>query len=113
MNEYIPLQDITHPQATPVRQLHVASLVAHVRPTHLSRLRGWLQQKHANISAEIHAESDQGKLVIVIEGEAEKNIAAFLDELRDQSGVLNAALVYHQYLSADDLQDELSNEGRQ
>lgn len=97
----IPLRDLTP------SQLHIASLVAHVRPEHFTGLRAWLvQQAHTDIQIEIHAENAQGKLVLVTESSAEKAIVNFLDELRAQTGVLNAALVYHEYLSLQDLQDE-------
>ena len=109
MNSHcIPVQDITSPQP-PISHLHVASLVAHVRPGQLTTIQAWLQQPQLHITAEIHAESAQGKLVIVTESAEEKCIANFLDELRNQPGVLNAALVYHEYLSAQDLQDEIAN----
>lgn len=104
---HIPLHDLTPaPQ-----QLHIASLVAHVRPEQLSAVCDWiLQSSHHNIRSEIHAENSQGKLVIVTESPAEKAIANFLDELREQAGVLNAALVYHEYLSAEDLRDDSQHE---
>lgn len=98
----IPTQDISFPP----QQLHIASLIAHVRPEQLSELRVWLLAPHNHIHIEIHAENAQGKLVLVTESEEEKAIVDFLDELRGQPGVLNAALVYHEYLSAQDLADE-------
>ncbi len=109
-SERIPLQDVSPVLPLPLRQLHIASLVAHVRPANFHDVRDWLSQPHDNIHAEIHAENDQGKLVIVTESPAEKCIVDFLEDLRNQPGVLNAALVYHEYLSAQDLQDELRNE---
>lgn len=103
----IPLQDITCPS----QQLHVASMVAHVRPAYLVMFHEWLsKQVNENIQVEIHAESEQGKVVIVTESGAEKAIVDFLDDLRDQPGVLNAVLVYHEYLSAEDLRDEITTE---
>ncbi len=101
--QFIPTQDISFPP----QQLHIASLIAHVRPEQLVALREWLNDKTSTvIHAEIHAETAQGKLVIVTECEEEKAIADFLDALRGQPGVVNAALVYHEYISAQDLADE-------
>lgn len=98
-SQYVPLQDITNPPP----QLHIASLIAYVRPELLTTVRGWiLQQPQQHIQLEIHAESPQGKIVIVTESAEEKAIVDFLDELRAQTGVLNAALVYHEYLSSQD-----------
>lgn len=104
---FIPLQDISPP---PPEQLHIASLVAHLRPEHSSTIYQWILQLHNNIRAEIHADDIQGKLVIVTESNDEKSIADFLIQLRDQPGVLSAAMVYHEYLSAEDLLEELHTE---
>ena len=104
----IPLRDLTHTPA----QLHIASLVAHVRPEQLAATRNWLlthASTHNAIHIEIHAEDRQGKFVLVTESEEEKAIVNFLDDLRAQPGVLNAALVYHEYLSAQDLQESAQN----
>lgn len=101
--QFIPIQDISPSYP----QLHIASLIAHVRPDQLVGVRHWLSGlPDTVIRTEIHAESAQGKLVIVTESEQEKAIVNFLDELRAQPGVVNAALVYHEYLSAQDLLDE-------
>jgi len=100
--QFIPTQDISFPP----RQLHIASLIAHAKPEQVSDLRTWLLAPHHHIHIEIYAENAQGKLVLVTESEEEKAIVDFLDELRGQPGVLNAALVYHEYLSAQDLADE-------
>lgn len=102
-NPVIATEDITHRPA----QWHIASLAAYVRPEQLEQLKHWLLQ-HNNL--EIEAESAQGKLVIVLESDHEKAIANFLDELREQDGVLNAALVYHEILDEQDLLDEISHE---
>lgn len=110
--DFIPVQTIS----SPPEQLHIASLVAHVRPTHFAIVREWLSgysgqglpgKFSQKMQVEIHAEEPlAGKLVIVAESGEEKCIVDFMDELRGQSGVLNAALVYHEYLSERDLQDE-------
>lgn len=103
--QFIPTHDISFPP----QPLHIASLIAHVRPEQLAFVREWLSDvSNTLVHAEIHAETAQGKLVIVTESEAEKAIADFLDALRNQPGVLNAALVYHEYLSGSDLADEYS-----
>jgi nitrate reductase NapD len=109
-SECIPLHDITSAHLNTAGQLHIASLVAYIRPVHFFAVRAWLLQPRENIHAEVHAENDQGKMVIVTESSAEKSIVDFLEDLRNQPGVLNAALVYHEYLSAQDLQEELSSE---
>lgn len=102
--DLIPVQAILRsPQ-----QLHIASLVAHVRPANFLIVRQWLSQQFSQeIQVEIYAEEpSSGKLVIVTESEEEKSIVNFIDELRGKPGVLNTALVYHEYLSGSDLKDE-------
>ena len=98
-----PLELIASTHLAP-SQWHIASLVAHVRPQQLDEIKHWLLQQPL---VEIHGESAQGKLVILAESASEKTIADLLDQLRQQQGVLNAALVYHEILSAEDLLDDL------
>jgi|GEM_PF-602838 len=80
--------------------LHIASLIAHVRPEKMLPLKHWLT---AFNHIEIHAESAQGKLVLVTESDDEQEILRILDDLRAQDGVLNAALVYHEQIALDEL----------
>ncbi len=79
--------------------VHIASLVVHVRPQFLHGFRDALRTIP---SLEIHAESPQGKLVVVLEAETETHIVRIIDELLSQSGVLNVALVYHEILEDDE-----------
>ena len=84
----------------PPTHLHIASLIAHVRPEKMPALKTWLAD-FPNI--EIHAENFQGKVVLVTESDDEQEIVRILDELRAQDGVLNAALVYHEQIALDEL----------
>src|SRR6187551_1017084 len=84
----------------PPNHLHIASLIAHVRPEKMPSLKHWLA---GFTHIEIHAESAQGKLVLVTESDDEQEILQILDNLRAQEGVLNAALVYHEQIALDDL----------
>lgn len=88
---------------SPPTHLHVASLIVHVRPEKMLQLKEWLA---ASSQIEIHAESVQGKLVLVTESDCEQAILRILDELRARAGVLNAALVYHEQIALDDLEAE-------
>ncbi|MDF3012352.1 MAG: glutamate synthase [Cellvibrio sp.] len=90
----------------PPTHLHIASLIAHVRPEKMPLLKHWLAGFN---NIEIHAESAQGKLVLVTESDDEQEIVRILDELRAHDGVLNAALVYHEQIALDELAlDELT-----
>lgn len=76
--------------------LHIASVIVHVQPFALNVVRHWLE-KIAGV--EIHAVSEQGKFVVVIEATQEQVILDLIDNVITQPGVLNAALVYHEILN--------------
>lgn len=97
-----PLIATEHTHA-PATHLHIASFIAHVRPEKMTALKQWII---TNGQLEIHAESAQGKLVLVTESQDEQAIVQLLDELRAQPGVLNAALVYHEQIAMDELAAE-------
>lgn len=78
---------------------HVASLAVHTRPEALAPTERWLQ---THDSAEIHARSEQGKLVVVVESREAQTILDLIDEAVEREGVLNAALVYHEVISAEE-----------
>lgn len=92
------------PAPTPVVDLavHIASLVIHVRPSHLPAFQHWLQTSpDPAVGVELHAASEQGKLVVVVEAGDEKRILTLMDVIREQPGVLNTALVYHEIIQAE------------
>ena len=65
--------------------VHIASVIAHVHPFAVLDIQRWLETKPG---VEIHAVSDQGKLVIVIEAAQEqakaKQTTDAKRQLRDQ-----------------------------
>jgi nitrate reductase NapD len=75
--------------------LHIASLLVHCRPE-------WLAAVKANLQLlpglELHQETTNGKLVVVLEAEHESRILAAIDHIQQLPGVLNAALIYHEEL---------------
>ena len=79
--------------------LHVASLVVHTQPSTFESVRVWLESQP---EMEIHARSPAGKLVVVIESQHEKELLEITDRIRDQAGVLGAALIYHEQVEAPD-----------
>ena len=46
---------------------------------------------------EVHANTDEGKIVVTIEKPDDSSIADAMLELQDIPGVLNASMVYHQF----------------
>ncbi|XLX38948.1 chaperone NapD [Ectopseudomonas mendocina] len=75
--------------------MHISSLLVHVRPEWLAAVKANLRQLEG---LELHQESPQGKLVVVLETEHERQILARLEQINALPGVLNAALVYHELL---------------
>ncbi|WP_161866971.1 MULTISPECIES: chaperone NapD [Pseudomonas] len=75
--------------------LHISSLLVHVRPELLAAVKANLRQLEG---LELHQESPEGKLVVVLETEHERHILARIEQINALPGVLNAALVYHELL---------------
>lgn len=76
-------------------EYHVASLVA-------SPILAQLDEVKAVITAvegvEIHAVSDEGKIVFTVEGTGFKDLDKKIDIIRVHKGILNLSPVYHQVL---------------
>lgn len=76
-------------------EYHVASLVAYP-------IREKIDDVKAAILAvertEIHATSDEGKIVFTIEGTSYKDIGKKMDAIRVHEGIINLSPVYHQIL---------------
>jgi nitrate reductase NapD len=51
---------------------------------------------------EIHAATDDGKLVITIESETDGETASTFDRINVMDGVMSAAMVFHQFESDPD-----------
>ncbi|MGE8502191.1 MAG: chaperone NapD [Pseudomonas sp.] len=76
--------------------VHIASLLIHIRPELLNAVKTNLRQLDG---LELHQESPQGKLVVVLETTHERHILDRIDQINNLPGVLNAALVYHELLT--------------
>ena len=79
-------------------EFHVSSLVVLTQPPLRHRLA---EQIAALDGAEIHAVSDEGKLVVTLEGPSQRPIMAAIDTIQGLPGVLSAALIYHQFDEVD------------
>ena len=75
--------------------IQIASLIVHAQPALMTAVKDNLRRLPG---LELHQESPQGKLVVVLEVEDETKILATLDAIQNLPGVLNAALVYHEVL---------------
>lgn len=96
----IPLVNIDHHSTiTPNSSIHIASLIVHVRPGHLPDISHWLESQPG---VEIHSQSPQGKLAVVMECDHEQAVLKLIDTLTEMAGVLNAALIYHEIIDGED-----------
>jgi len=79
--------------------IHVSSLIVHVQPDQLEALKEWLEG-HAEI--EIRGTDPAGKIVAVMETIGEQPILDVIEKTEAQPGTLNANLVYHEIISAEE-----------
>jgi len=69
----------------------ISSLVVHTQPAMLSSVR---QRLMTIPGAEIFAESDEGKLVVVLDAADSHSVADKISAIQQESGVLSATLIY-------------------
>jgi nitrate reductase NapD len=79
--------------------MNISSVIVHAKPTELLSVRGMLEQIPG---VEIHAATDDGKLVITIESETDGETASTFDRINVMDGVMSAAMVFHQFESDPD-----------
>ncbi len=73
-------------------ELHVTSLVLQVQPDHMSSVRQVIiDMPNAELSV-----NNEVKLVVVLEGDSQKSLMTDIEKINAISGVLTAAMVYHQ-----------------
>ena len=84
--------------------LHIASLIVHVRPQSIASVSQWFDRCPG---LEIHLGSEEGKLVVVLETRDHFEINGTIETIKDQPGVLNVVMVYHEELTLNDADDEL------
>ena len=76
--------------------MNISSIIVHAQPTQLQSVRGNLEQIPG---VEIHAVTDDGKLVVTIETETDGETAGTFDRINTMDGVMSAAMVFHQFES--------------
>ena len=74
-------------------EVHISSMVVHAMPDYLSDVRINIEKLPG---AEIHAESPNGKLVVVVESQTQTYITDVIEKIACLDHVLSTALVYHQ-----------------
>ncbi len=74
--------------------MNISSIIVHAKPTELASVRGSLEQIPG---VEIHAATDDGKLVVTIESDTDGETASTFDRINTMDGVMSAAMVFHQF----------------
>jgi len=95
----------TLPGALPSQEkpFNVCGLLAHVAEGKMAEVRTTLDSFDG---VEIHAETEDGRLVITIEDSEDVLAAERITEIDRLAGVINSSLVYHQFESQDKLELE-------
>lgn len=85
-------------------EIHISGIAIHTRPADTKSVI-------ANLSripkAQIHATTEDGRLVVTLETESTHQTLDYMDAIRSLHGVLNAVLVYQHAEPADALDEEV------
>jgi nitrate reductase NapD len=73
--------------------MHISSIVVHADPTAAARVRAAIDSV---AGLEVHAATDDGKLVVTIEAPGEGESIALMDQVHALPDVLAVAMVFHQ-----------------
>lgn len=76
--------------------MNISSIIVHAKPTELASVRGSLEQIPG---VDIHAATDDGRLVVTIEADGDGETTGIFDRINATDGVLSVAMVYHQFES--------------
>lgn len=77
------------------QKLHIVSLIVQARVEMFSAVKANLRLLQG---VELHQESPEGKVVVVLEMHGEPQILQRIEQIGRLPGVLNASLVYHEIL---------------
>lgn len=79
--------------------MNISSVLVNARPDTLAQAR---ENLLALTGVEVHAVTDEGRMIVTIEAESEQALADMFEAVNRQPGVLSASMVYHQYESDPD-----------
>ena len=85
-----------NPHDIQANEYHVASFVAQA---HQKNIPAVSEEISLIEGAEIHAVSEEGKIVFTIEAASQKKIGFFIDQLKNHIGLLSLSPIYHQFLT--------------
>jgi nitrate reductase NapD len=81
---------------------NICGVLVHTRPGNLEDVSGRLA---ALPGVEVHAATDEGRVVVTVEDTPERLAIETIDDIFQTAGVINASLVY-QYTDDEDLPQE-------
>lgn len=73
--------------------MNISSVIVHARPGHAAEVQRALA---AITGVEVHAASDEGKLIITIESPGDRETADTFEAISKMDYVMSASMVYHQ-----------------
>lgn len=76
-----------------LQEVHISSLVVHVQPAYLAVVKQAILQLP---QTEIYGESEEGKIIVVLETENQGYVTDTIDKINNLEHVLTTFLVYHQ-----------------
>ncbi|KPA52665.1 MULTISPECIES: chaperone NapD [Photobacterium] len=76
-----------------LQEVHISSLVVHVKPAYLQEIK---QQILAMPNTEIPGDSEEGKIIVVLETANQGYVTDTIDKINNLENVLTTFLVYHQ-----------------
>jgi nitrate reductase NapD len=79
--------------------MNISSVLVNARPERIAQVREGLL---ALSGVEVHAATEDGRLIVTIEGDSDQAVADMFAEINQQPDVLSVAMVYHQYESDPD-----------
>ncbi|MEH6577365.1 MAG: chaperone NapD [Amphritea sp.] len=75
------------------KEVHISSLIVHVRPARLDETKMQISRLK---DVEIYGDTEEGKIVVVLETVRQKYITDIIETINNLEDVLNTSLVYHQ-----------------
>ncbi|WP_112479217.1 chaperone NapD [Vibrio variabilis] len=89
-----------------LNEVHISSLVVNCKAEHLEEVKSEIEKFD---NAEIYGDSEEGKIVVVLETENQGFVTDTIDAINNLPNVLTCALVFHQIESG--LDDDEDNTG--
>ena len=86
------------------KEVHISSIVVHTSPDGLQAVKSDIERLPG---AEVHGESEDGKLVVVLESDSQTHITDVIEKIGNFSHVLSTVLVYHQIEQLDSQGNDL------